>query len=54
MEFSLNRGPSNIRLFTDKYHLKRMQASHNLNAIRKFIIAFRALTMSPKGNNTRF
>jgi hypothetical protein len=31
-----------------------MQASHNLNAIRKFIIAFRALSMSPKGSNTRF
>jgi hypothetical protein len=31
-----------------------MRASHNLNAIRKFIIAFRALTMSPKGSNTGF
>jgi hypothetical protein len=31
-----------------------MRALHNLNAIRKFIIAFRALTMSPKGSSTRF
>jgi hypothetical protein len=54
MAFSLNRAPSNIRLFTDKYHLKRMRASHDLNAIRKFIIAFGAPTMSPKGSNTGF
>jgi hypothetical protein len=31
-----------------------MRALHNLNAIRKFIIAFRALTMSSKRSNTRF
>ena len=54
MAFSVNRAPSNIRLFTDKYHLKRMRASHDLNTIRKFIIAFGAPTMSPKGSNTGF
>jgi hypothetical protein len=54
MAFSVNRAPSNIRLFTDKYHLKRMRASHDLNAIRRFIIAFGALTMSPKGSNAGF
>jgi hypothetical protein len=31
-----------------------MRALHNLNANKKFIIAFRALTMSPKRTNTRF
>jgi hypothetical protein len=54
MNFGINRAPGKIRTFTDTYYLKKMQALHNLNAIRKFIIAFRALTMSPKGSNTGF
>jgi hypothetical protein len=41
-------------MFTDAYYLKKMQVLHNLNIIRKFIIAFRALTMSSKGGNARY
>jgi hypothetical protein len=54
LTFSIDRAPSKIRMFTDAYHLEKMRASHNLNTIRKFMIAFRALTMSPKGGNARF
>jgi hypothetical protein len=45
---------SKIRMFTDAYHLEKMRASHDLNTIRKFMIAFGAPTMSPKGGNAGF
>jgi hypothetical protein len=54
MSFGIDRAPSKIRIFTDAYHLKKMRASHDLNTIRKYMIAFGAPTMSPKGGNAGF
>jgi hypothetical protein len=54
MSFGIDRAPSKIRIFTDAHHLKKMRASHDLNTIRKFIIAFGSPTMSPKGGNAGF
>jgi hypothetical protein len=54
ISFSIDRAPSKICIFTDAHYLKKMRASHNLNRIRRFIIAFSSLTISPKRGNTRF
>ena len=52
--FSINRTSSNIRTFTDKYHLKRIRASYDLGTIQNFMIAFGAPTMSSEGENAGF
>jgi hypothetical protein len=54
ISLSIDRAPSKIRVFTAAYFLKKMWASHDFNTIRKFIIAFRVSTMSPKGGNAGF
>jgi hypothetical protein len=54
LTFGIDRVPSKIRMFTDAYYLEKMRASHDLNTIRKFTIAFGAPTMSPKGGNAGY